>query len=185
MKQTQNRKIIIKCLTEPNEDCGGCPPYSASSIYYMLEHGYRWYGAEKPVSISQINRTLRDLYAVGLIVYEMRLDDPIGDGLPQRVKYWQMTEAVDKNKLIHNVNEVCRLAGKAHGTFFLTKDRYFDKPMDADQKDAVIKDLKALMQKTHPDKVDGFDIQFKRLQESLAYVRSNVDLLNTPDKQLQ
>ena len=57
--------------------------------------------------------------------------------------------------------------------------------MDADQKNAVVKDLKALMQKTHPDKVDGLGEQFKRLQESLAYVRSNVDLLNTSDKQLQ
>jgi hypothetical protein len=144
----------------------------------MLKYGFEWYGASKPVSISQINRTLRDLHTAGIITYETRIDDPIDNGLPQRVKYWQLLSDVDKNKLIADVRRVCGLARKAHGTFFLTKDRYFDKPMDADQKNAIIKDLKALMQKTHPDKIDGLGDQFKRLQTMLAYVRSNVDLLS-------
>jgi len=186
MKQTQNRKAIIKCLTERNDDCGGCPPFSAASIHYMLEGGNKWYGAEKTVNISQIHRTLRDLLAVGLVVYEMRLDDAWGNGkLPQRVKYWQMADAADRNKLINAVYKVCKLASKAHGTFLFTRDRFFDQPMNAEQKNAIIKDLKGLMQKTHPDKFDGFVGQFKQLQESLAYVRSNVDLLSTPVTRLR
>jgi len=185
MKLTNNRSVIIKCLTEPNADCGGVPPYSASSIHYMLEFNFTWYGASRPVSISQINRTLRDLYAAGLITYEERLDDPIShSGLPQRVKYWQLADAVERNRLLQEVNEICSVARKAHGTFLFTKDMYFDKPMNTDQKNAVIKDLKALMQKTHPDKVSGFSDQFKQLKESLTYVRSNTDLLRNHAQQL-
>lgn len=59
-----------------------------------------------------------------------------------------------------------------------------EEPFDEAQKTVVIKDLKALMQKTHPDKVDGFLDQFKRLQAALVYVRSKIDLLKTPEKRL-
>ena len=65
-----------------------------------------------------------------MIVYETRLDDPIDNGLPQRVKYWQLLSEVDKNKLIADVNRVCSLARKSHGTFLFAKDVYFDKPMN-------------------------------------------------------
>lgn len=152
----------------------------------MLEHNHKWYGAPQPVSISQINRTLRDLHAAGIIVFEYRLNEPYGQqGLPQRVKYWQVAADVERNQLIAEVNEVCRTAEKAHGTFFLTKNRFFEEPFDDVQKTAVIKDLKALMQKTHPDKVDGFLDQFKQLQAALVYVRSKVDLLKMPEKRLE
>jgi hypothetical protein len=183
MKQTRNRQVIIKCLTEPNEDCGGAPPYSASSIEYMLQQNPEWYGAPRPVSISQINRTLRDLHAAGLIIFEYRLAEPWGqNGLPQNVKYWQMAAGVERNRLIAEVNAVCRTAGKAHGVLFF--GGLIEEPFDDAQKTAVIKDLKALMQKSHPDKVDGFLDQFKQLQEALVYVRSKIDLLKTPEKRL-
>jgi hypothetical protein len=183
MKQTRNRQVIIKCLSEPNEDCGGAPPYSAGSIEYMLQQNPEWYGAPRPVSISQINRTLRDLHSAGLIVFEYRLDEPYGqNGLPQKVKYWQMAEGVERNRLVVEVNEVCRTAKKAHGVLFF--GGLIEEPFDDAQKTAVIKDLKALMQKTHPDKVDGFLDQFKQLQAALVYVRSKIDLLKTPEKWL-
>jgi hypothetical protein len=174
MKQTRNRQVIIKCLSEPNADCGGAPPYSASSIRYMLEQAPEWYGAPRPVSISQINRTLMDLYVAGLIIFEYRLDEPYGkQGLPQRVKYWQMAADVERNQLIAEVNAVCRTAQRAHGVLFF--GGLIEKPFDETQKTAIIKDLKALMQKTHPDKVDGFLNQFKQLQAALVYVRSQLD----------
>jgi hypothetical protein len=183
MKQTRNRQVIIKCLTEPNEDCGGSPPYSANSIEYMLQQNPEWYGAPRPVSISQINRTLRDLHAAGLIIFEYRLDVAWGQkGLPQKVKYWQMAAGVERNQLIAEVNAVCRTAKKAHGVLFF--GGLIEEPFDDAQITAVIKDLKALMQKTHPDKVDGFLDQFKQLQAALVYVRSKIDLLKTPEKRL-
>lgn len=135
MKQTQNRAAIIKCLSEPNSDCGGYPPYSANDIHYMLEHNYEWYGAKKPVSISQINRTLRDLLSAGLIVKETRIDEPLThEGLPSRVNYWQMADSVERNGLLTRVRDVCRQAEKAHGTFLFNYDIFFDKPMDATEK---------------------------------------------------
>lgn len=183
MKQTRNRQVIIKCLTELNDDCGGAPPYSASLIKYMLNSYPECYGAPRPVSISQIHRTLRDLHAVGLVIFEYRLEDPSGQkGLPQKVKYWQMAEGVERHKLIAEVNAVFRTAQKAHGVLFF--GGLLEEPFDDVQKTDVIKDLKALMQKTHPDKVDGFLDQFKQLQEALVYVRSKVDILKTHEKRL-
>lgn len=183
MKNTVNRQVILKCLSEPNADCGGAPPYSASNIHYMLEYGYEWHGVgKKPVSISQINRTLRDLHAAGQIVFEYRIDEHTQNKLPQRVKYWQLADAVDRNKLINEVNCACKLARRAHGVMFF--GGLVEKPMDESQKENIIKNLKALMQKTHPDKIDGFTDQFKQLQESLAYVRSNIDLMRDSAKQL-
>ena len=184
MRQTKNRAAILKCLTEPNEDCGGSPPYSASSIEHMLSYGFAWYGAARPVSVSQINRTLRDLLADGLIVGESRLDEGSNGALPQRVNYWQVAGHVARNKLLNEVVNVCRTASKAHGTFLFNRDSFFDKPMDDAQKAVIIKDLKSLMQRTHPDKADGYTEQFTRINEALAYVRSNVDLLKEPGKRL-
>jgi hypothetical protein len=149
----------------------------------MLQQNPEWYGAPRPVSISQINRTLRDLHAVGLIVFEYRLDVAWGQkGLLQKVKYWQMAKGVECNQLIAEVNATCRTAQKAYGVLFF--GGFLEEPFDEAQKTAVIKDLKTLMQKTHPDKVDGFLEQFKQLQAALVYVRSKVDLLKSPEKQL-
>ena len=182
MKQTKNRLTILKCLTEQNDDCGGAPPFSASSIHYMLESNFEWYGALKPVSISQIHRTLRDLYNSGVITFETRIDEDTQNAIPQRVKYWQLTDAVDRNKLIGEVNDACKLAGKAHGVMFFGSLVY--PPLTDQQKSDITKELKSLMQKTHPDKTPGYEEQFKQLQESLKYIRSNVNLLDTQNKRL-
>jgi hypothetical protein len=97
----------------------------------MREYGFKYYGMAKPVSISQINRTLRELRDVGLSVSESRIGDPIGQNrLPQRVNYGQLEADVNRNKLMSEVNDLCRIARKAHGTFFFSKDSYFEKPMN-------------------------------------------------------
>ncbi|PKD39616.1 hypothetical protein CWO84_14240 [Methylomonas sp. Kb3] len=149
----------------------------------MLEYTPEWYGAANPVSISQIHRTLRDLYAAGLIAFEYRIDDGFNGNLPQRVKYWQLAGEVERNKLINEVNSACRLAGRVHGVMFF--GGLIEQPVSEGQKEQVIKNLKAMMQRTHPDKVEGFTDQFKQLQEALAYVRSNIDLMAGSAKQLQ
>jgi hypothetical protein len=93
-----------------------------------------------------------------------------------------MAKGVERNQLIAEVNATCRTAQKAYGVLFF--GGFLEEPFDEAQKTAVIKDLKTLMQKTHPDKVDGFLEQFKQLQAALVYVRSKVDLLKSPEKQL-
>jgi hypothetical protein len=184
MKQTRNRTVIIKCLSEPNSDCGGPPPFCADSIHYMLETGFEWYGAKRPVSISQINRTLRDLFAAGVIVKESRMCDPIDGGLPSRVNYWQLASEVERNALLHEIRDVLRTASKAHGTFFFGHDHFFDKPMDSAERAAVIADIKSLIQRVHSDKVDGFEYETQQLNKALKYCRSDINLLKTPEKKL-
>ena len=180
MKQTRNRNVILKCLSEPNSDCGGPPPFSADSVHYMLEHNFEWYGAKKPVSISQINRTLKDLLNAGLI----RIDAPNGEGLPSRVNYWQLASEVERNALLLEIRCVLRTASKAHGTFFFGHDRFFEQPMNAAEKTAVIATIKTLMQRTHPDKTSGYEYEFNALNQALTYCRSAINLLKTPDKKL-
>ena len=183
IRNTRNRAAIIRCLSEPNSDCGGYPPYSASDIEYMLE-GHDWYGLKRPVSISQINRTLRDLLAAGLVDRESSIDD-VNSGLPQRVWYYFIAGEKERNKMLHEIKGVLRTAEKCHGTFFFDATTYFDKPFTAKEKEVVIGDIKAMMQRTHPDKATGYEYQFKQLQQALVYCRSDIDLLKTPNKKLK
>jgi hypothetical protein len=181
LKQTRNRKAILKCLTEQSSDCG-LPPYSASDVYYMLELNFKWYGAAKPVSTSQINRTLRDLLKAGVIVKETRIDEPRDTGLlGSRVNYYQLADAVDRNTLLREIDQVLRTASSVHGTFLFSIDHFFNEPFDSAP---VIADIKALMQKTHPDKVAGYEVEFDQLNKALKYCRSKINLLRTPNKKL-
>jgi hypothetical protein len=182
LKQTRNRKAILKCLSEPDADCG-LPPFSASDVHYLLEHGFVWYGLTKPVSISQINRTLRDLLKAGVIVKETRLDEPRDTGLlASRVNYYQLADAVDRNALLREIDQVLRTAGTVHGTFLFGTDHYFREPFDPAP---VIADIKGLMQRTHPDKVAGYEAEFDQLNKALKYCRAKIDLLKTPNKRLK
>jgi hypothetical protein len=181
LKQTKNRKAILKCLSEPDADCG-LPPFSASDVHYLLEHGFKWYGAARPVSISQINRTLRDLLKAGVIVKETRIDEPRDTGLlASKVNYYQLADSVDRNALLREIDQVLRTAGNVHGTFLFSTDHFFREPFDPSP---VIADIKSLMQKTHPDKVKGFEDEFNQLNKALKYCRAKINLLKTPDKKL-
>jgi len=186
IRQSQNRTAILKCLTEPNSDCGGQPPYSASDIHYMLEYNFEWYGAKKPVSISQINRTLRDLLSAGVIAKETRIDDSItGNGLPCRVNYYQLADAVERNAFLTEINQTLGKAEKCHGTFLFGYDHFFNKPFNAKEKAKVIANIKALIQRSHSDRTDGFEHETQQLNKALKYCRSDVDLLKTPNKQFK
>ena len=175
IRTTGNRLAILKCLTEPNEDCGHYPPYSASSIEYMFEHGYKWYGAKKPVSISQINRTLRDLLLAGLVVRESRLDEDADRGLPQRVWYYQLASEQDSNALKKEVQKLHHAVDKAkHGSRFFTS--IFDMGLPADEVPLLLARAKSLMQRTHPDKIHGFEDEFKMLQECRKWIKDGIPL---------
>jgi hypothetical protein len=185
VKTTRNRTAVLKCLTEPSADCGGQPPYCASDVYYMLEHNYEWYGAKKPVSISQIHRTLRDLLAAGVLVKETRIDEPLENGLPCRVNYYQLANAVERNAFLTEINQTLAIAEKCHGTFLFTTDHFFNEPFKTKEKAAVIADIKSLIQRSHSDKTAGFEYEVKQLNKALKYCRSDIDLLKTPNKQLK
>jgi hypothetical protein len=151
----------------------------------MLEYNYKWYGANQPVSISQINRTLRDLLKAGLIIKETRIDEPNDTGLlASRVNYYQLADSVERNTLLREIDQVLRTAGNVQGTFLFSTDHYLTEPFNPDQKAVVMADIKSLMQKTHPDKVTGFDDEFAELNKALKYCRAKIDLLKTPNKRL-
>jgi hypothetical protein len=147
----------------------------------MLELNFKWYGADRPVSISQINRTLRDLLKAGVIVRSSRIDEPFETGLPRLVNYYQLAGAVDRNELKREINRALMTAGNVHGTFLFSTEHFFTEPCDPAP---VIVSLKALMQRVHPDKVAGYETEFDQLNKALKYCRAKIDLLKTPNKRL-
>ena len=185
MKTTKNRKLILRLLDDNFEDCGGCPPYSASSLHYMLHdmNMAGWYAKQdgidppkcKPPSIQQIHRTLKDLANAGLIVCKYRLNEACGVGsLPQRVAYWQLAERVEYNAMVNACNQVYNKTKRAKFGINLF-GATFDQGLPADEVLALKTEIKSLMQRTHPDKATGFDEQFKLLQEALTWIKDGID----------
>jgi hypothetical protein len=189
MKLTANRKLILKLIDEEIADCGGRPPYRAIDLHYAIHFlGFdEWYaeqdGTEKPTtkaSIQQIHRTLNDLEKAGLIIHEYRIDDHYQKGLPQRVAYWQLAEKAEYNRIVNTCNALYRKTHRAKFwiTFF---GATIDKGLQHDQVDQLKANITAMMQKTHPDKVDGFIEQFKQLQECLQWIKDGIDAPNNID----
>ncbi len=188
MKLTQNRKLILRLLDDNIDDCGGCPPYSASSLHYALhENGFaEWYAkqdgieppATNPPSIQQIHRTLKDLAAAGLIICEYRIDEPCGHGsLPKRVAYWLLAAKVGFNALVNACNELYAKTKRAKFGINLF-GKPFDKGLPPNEVKALKADIKKLMQRTHPDKASGLTEQFKLLQDALAWIKEGIEAPN-------
>jgi hypothetical protein len=89
---------------------------------------------------------------------------------------------VDRNTLLREIDHTLRTAGNVHGTFLFSTEHFFTEPCDPTP---VIVDIKALMQRTHPDKVTGFEDEFNQLNKALKYCRAKIDLLKTPNKRLK
>jgi hypothetical protein len=184
MKSTKNRKLILRLLNENIFDCGGCPPYSASSLHYAL-HNNRYaelYAeqdnvpppANEPPSIQQIHRTLKDLATEGVITCEYRLDVPYGKGLPQKVAYWQLTDRIEFNALVSSCNKAYDKTKRAKfGINFF--GAIIDQGLPENEVETLKADIKALMQRTHPDKAPGLIDQFKQLQAALQWIREGID----------
>jgi len=175
---TKNRQIIIRLLSETEDTGCGLPPYSASSLLYMMEHGYEWYGLDKVPSISQIHRTLRDLVKQGLIVGE-KCKETRYNQLPIWVTRYQLVEHVERNQLLAAVETLCNRVTRAKQGV-----NFFGKPIDygalPDDVAIMKTQLKSLMQRTHPDKADGYSQEFKRLKDCMNMVRSGIPLPTDP-----
>jgi len=176
MKMTFNRKMILLVLAD---DGGEPPPFSASTIAGRLEDAleHRWPGYEELKAVpakTQIYRTLRELWAAGVIVGTRFKDDPImGNGLPFWVVGYQLAADVDKNALIADCNAIYRKVDKAkHGVNFFSS--VMDMGLPANEVKQLTIEVKRLLQKTHPDKVGGFDDQFKQMIECRDWIRSGI-----------
>lgn len=183
MKLTTNRKLIMRLLDDQLPDCGNTPPYSASSLHWALHNnGFaEWYAEHdgllppihKPPTIQQIHRTLKDLAKAGLITCEYRMDDHYHKGLPKKVAYWQLADKAERNKIVNACNSLHTKTNRAKfGINFFGAT--IDKGLPPEQVTALKAEIKALMQKTHPDKAAGYDEQFKQLQEALAWIKDGI-----------
>lgn len=151
---------------------------------YALENAvkYGWDGYEGLKSVprkEQLYRTLRDLVAAGLVVSEKQKDEPIYNGLPYWCNYYQLAEDIGKNATIAECNEVYRIVKIAkHGSRLFTA--VFDKGIDADKVLPLKARVKALMQRTHPDKAQGLEHEFKMMQECSKWIKSGLPLPQQP-----
>ena len=186
MKMTFNRRLVLLVLSEPNE--GTQPPHSASTILYTLEAAvkYKWteglYGQMELVpSKQQLYRTLRELWHGGLIVGSRYKQEADNGYLPYWEVEYQLSGEVDRNSLLREIDQVLIKAGQVHGVFLFTTDHFFSEPFDPAP---VIADIKSLMQRTHPDKVKGYEIEFDQLSKALKYCRAKINLLKNPGKRL-
>ena len=178
MKMTLNRKMIMLALTDGG---GETPPYSAGTIAWRLEDAlaYGWDGYEALKAVpakTQIYRTLRELWAAGVIVGTRCKDEPImGNGLPFWVVEYQLAADVDKNALIADCRAIHSKVDKAkHGINFFGSA--FDMGLPVNEVNQLSIEVERLLQKTHPDKVVGFDDQFKQMIECRDWIKSGIPL---------
>jgi hypothetical protein len=130
-------------------------------------------------SLNQIRRTLRSLAKEGLIVSRKVKNDCGGvslNRLPYWEQEWQLSDDVDHNALITEINDICHKVQRAKYGVSLFGSIPFDYgalPEDV----AIMKTkLKALMQKTHPDKATGYVEEFKQLKDCMSMIRSGIPL---------
>jgi len=177
VKMTTNRKLTLLAISQGN---GDEPPYSASAIGDMLRQAitYQWPGFDALKSApnkQQIHRTLRDLWRNGLIVGTRFKDEPYGGGLPCWVIRYQLSSEVEYNFMAATCNALHRKVDKAkHGINFF--GAVMDMGLIPDEVAALSIEVKRLLQRTHPDKVQGFDAQFKQLIQCRDWIKSGIPL---------
>ena len=176
---TFNRRLILATLADDWSDCGGAP-YSASSVHYVLESmlGAKGFGIYSEMlavpGIAQIHKTLKDLWHSGHIVGTRTLQEPYGDGLPQRVIAYQLSSDVTKNWITAECKAVHSKTKKAKFGVSWFGGEPFGFGLEPDEVLALIVQVKSLLQKCHPDRAPGFEEQFKLMQECKAWLKSGI-----------
>ncbi|MFI3120025.1 MAG: hypothetical protein QX203_08595 [Methylococcaceae bacterium] len=178
MKMTFNRRLILLALSEPID--GSPPPHSASSIGYALGMAlaYKWpglYAGMKSVpNKQQIHRTLKELWHDGLIVGN-RVKVEHYNQLPGHEVRYQLSGDVYHNWLIAECSAVFTKVKKAkHGINMF--GGVFDMGLpESDVKPLMLK-VKALIQKTHPDKADGYADEFMQMKQCSDWIKSGIPL---------
>jgi hypothetical protein len=181
-RTTFNKRLILEALRE-NYDSQ--PPHSAKSIFYILENAfnYKWTGIYEGMKTlpneNQIRRTLRSLAKEGLIVGEQRLMEWYDNSsckLPYKEWHWQLADDVEHNALITEIQDICHKVRKAKYGITLFSGVPFDYGALPDDVQFMKAKLKALMQKTHPDKATGYVEEFKQLKDCMSMIRSGIPL---------
>jgi hypothetical protein len=174
---TKNRMLILKVLSEPIDDV--YPPHAASSIFWDLkndfENGGKYFGIKTLPQMPQIHRTLRELLAGELIVgtrIKMNFD---GNRLPFWETRYQLSSDVYKNELQADIRTILRNVRIAkHGNQMF--GGVFGMGLPADEVKLMAVTVRSLMQKTHPDKAEGFEAEFIQLKAALDLIKTGIPL---------
>lgn len=188
MRLTKNRRLILQLLAET--DGYDMPPYSVSSLMYDIEtmikykwKGYEQYSPKSPPSEQQMHRTIKDLLMEGLIVGTKEIQEQ-HNGLPCRVIRYQLSTDVEKNFIITECSQLHRKVNKSKFGF-----NFFgvvmDYGMESGEVEKITAKVKAMMQKTHPDKQEGYVEQFNQMRECMELIRSGIPLPTDPYKKQQ
>jgi hypothetical protein len=177
MKLTKNRKLILQALAESNKYEN--PPYSASSVRYTLETAfeYKWQGYDMKTlpSLIQIHRTLKDLWYSGLVVGTRVKADWYDNALPCWIVLYQLSCDVEKNYIISECEAIYGQVGKAKfGTTMF--DGVFDMGLPADKVKPLADKVRAMMQRTHPDKAGGYENEFRLMRECHEWIKNGIPL---------
>jgi hypothetical protein len=178
---TFNKRLILDALTV---DMDSPPPHSANTVFYILQTAFdlKWSGIyegmkTKP-NVNQIRRTLRSLANEGLIVCnrtKQQWYDPASHKLPYWELEWQLSGDVYRNALITECQTIYTKVDRAkNGAALFTS--VFDMGLPANEVKPLMNRVKALMQKTHPDKANGYEHEFKQMKQCATWIRSGIPL---------
>lgn len=178
MKLTFNRRLMLAVIADEIDCCP--PPHSASSIRYALESAinYNFKGEyyENMVTLPnkrQIYRTLKELWAGGLIVGWRIKSDGYNGTLPFWEIEYQLSGDVYRNSLINECNAVFNKVRKAkQGINFFGV--VIDMGLPASEVVLLKQKVKSLIQKTHPDKAAGFEEQFMQMKACSDLIKSGI-----------
>lgn len=180
MKMTFNRRLILAALSDDAD--GSPPPHSAHSIGCSLDNAFNYKCDSEPYTLMktkpnkrQIHRTLKELWQGGFIVgTRVKVEGYCGQ-LPYWQVEYQLSSEVYRNSLIADCNEIYRKVDKAkNGSRFFTG--VFDMGLPATEVMPLMLRVKSLMQKTHPDKANGYEYQFQQMKKCATWIRSGIPL---------
>ena len=138
---TENRRQVIEILSNQDYE-GNYPPFRIETIqseFYMK--------FDKQVLPKQIYRTCADLVAEGTVGYYPRLIDVPNKALPSSVKFFFTLSTVDRFILLNEIYD------------FLDRIKGFTFFVDPNNKSFVVGKLRSFIQRTHPDKVVGYEYE--------------------------
>lgn len=138
-RMTENRRQVIEILSNQDYE-GNYPPFRVETIQSEIYMQF-----DKMVLPKQIYRTCADLVAEGTVGYYPRLIDVPNKALPSYVKFFFTLDTVDRFILLNEVYD------------FLDRIKGFTFFVDQNNKQFVIGKLRSLIQRTHPDRVTGFE----------------------------
>ena len=183
MKMTFNRKLILHVLGDEIESRR--PPHSASSIGYWLnisigcKDGGVFENMRTVPNKQQIHRTLKDLLRAGLITGTKKKEEAnnYGNRLPQWVVYYQLASDVSRNELLNECASVFNKTKRAKFgvNCFGTQICY---GLSKEEVTALRVQTKSLMQRTHPDKTSGYEVQFMQMKQCADWIKDGIPLPN-------